>query len=221
MESDAYRFHKTPNTPANRFRGHHIVSDQVGEGELGVVWRELEKVLNAGIQGDIVELGCYGGTTSLFIRRLLDEKGESGNRTFHVYDSFEGLPEKTKQDQSIAGEAFQAGKLAVSKKDFLHEFRAASLRPPIVHKRWFNQLTDQDVPQNIAFAFLDGDFYESIMDSLKLVWPRMSQGGVILVDDYGREALPGTERAVRDFFGDKLPNIHHEHNIAIIALAKS
>jgi len=88
------------------FRGQKIISDQVGPEELSVVWRELEKVLQAATPGDIVEFGCYSGTTSLFIRRLLDEKGESNKRSFHVYDSFEGLPEKTEQDASVAGGKF-------------------------------------------------------------------------------------------------------------------
>jgi len=198
------------------FRGQRIISDQVGPEELGVVWRELEKVLDANITGDIVEFGCYSGTTSLFIRRLLDEKGESNKRSFHVYDSFEGLPEKSEQDASVAGEQFKKGELAVNKKELLHNFRTANLRPPIVHKGWFNQLTERDVPDRIAFAFLDGDFYESIMDSLKLIWPRMGQGGAVLIDDYGRDALPGSERAVRDFFGGRPPAVRTEHNIAII-----
>jgi len=203
----------------NMFRGHKIISEQVGEAELGVVWRELEKVLAAGTSGDIVEFGCYSGTTSLFIRRLLDERGESNKRLFYVYDSFEGLPEKTKQDASVAGDQFKAGELTVSKKQFLQNFRATNLRPPIVRKGWFNQLTDSDVPEQIAFAFLDGDFYDSIMDSLKLVWPRMAKGGAVLVDDYGRDALPGAERAVRDFFGSNT-NVRVEANIAIIRLVR-
>lgn len=198
------------------FRGQKIISDQVGPEELSVVWRELEKVLQAATPGDIVEFGCYSGTTSLFIRRLLDEKGESNKRSFHVYDSFEGLPEKTEQDASVAGEQFKKGELAVSKKQLLQNFHAANLTPPIVHKGWFSQLTERDVPDRIAFAFLDGDFYESIMDSLKLIWPRMSQGGVVLIDDYGRDALPGPERAIRDFFGGQPPAVRVEHNIAII-----
>lgn len=198
----------------SQFRGHRIISDQVGEAELSVVWRELEKILDTNIPGAIVEFGCYSGTTSLFIRRLLDETGQSGKRTFHVYDSFEGLPEKGGEDSSPAGQAFKAGELAVSKKELLREFRAANLKPPVVHKGWFNQLSEKDVPEQIAFALLDGDFYDSILSSLKLVWPRLTKGGVVLIDDFGREALPGVERAVRDFFGGQLPTISHQHNIA-------
>ncbi len=58
--------------------------------------------------------------------------------------------------------------------------------------------------------------YESIIDSLRLVWPRLASGGVITVDDYQRDALPGVERAVSDFFQHKLVRIHHEQQIAII-----
>ena len=204
----------------NMFQGYRIISDQVGVGELTIVWRELTKILNTRIPGDIVEFGCYAGTASLFIRRLLDERGESGKRTFHAYDSFEGLPEKTRQDESAVGTQFKAGELAVSKKIFLQNFRNAKLKPPIVHKAWFNQLTNNDIPDKIAFAFLDGDFYDSIFVSLKLVWPRMSSGGILLIDDYGREALPGAERAVHDFFAGKpTPIIQTNHNIAYLVKA--
>lgn len=173
-----------------------IVSDQVDATDIRIVLTELEKVLDRQIPGDIVELGCYIGTTSLFIRRLLDQRDE--HRAFHAYDSFEGLPPKSREDESLAGTSFQAGKLAVSKKQFIREFQKAGLRLPIVHKGWFNELTDGDVPEQIAFAFLDGDFYESIRDSLKLVLPRMSAGGIIVIDDYAREALPGVARAVHE-----------------------
>ena len=36
-----------------------------------------------------------------------------------------------------------------------------------MHKGWFDQLSDREVPEQIAFAFLDGDFYSSIIDSLR------------------------------------------------------
>lgn len=199
---DYDKYHIPPKTPKHQFKGWRIISDQVGQHELTVVWRELEKILNNKIPGDVVEFGCYAGTTSLFIRRLLDQQGQSQSRTFHVYDSFEGLPVKGAEDQSAAGIDFKAGKLSVGKKELLNQFKAAGLKPPITHKGWFNQLAADDVPKQIAFAFLDGDFYQSILDSLQLVWPNMAPGGVVIVDDYKREALPGVERAVQGFCQD-------------------
>jgi O-methyltransferase len=135
---------------------------------------------------------------------------------FHVYDSFEGLPPKSAHDASGAGEQFTAGELAVSKKQFLHEFHKAGLQPPIVHKGWFGDLSEQDIPAQIAFAFLDGDFYESIRDSLRLVLPHMQKGSTIVIDDYAREALPGAAKAVHEYF--PATRITVAHNLGIIHL---
>lgn len=191
-----------------------LVSDQVSRPQLQVILGEALRVLQTGVPGHIVEFGCYLGTTSLPLRRLLDAADTADTRQFHVYDSFAGLPEKSTQDASVTGEGFTAGQLAVSKKQFLREFQKAHLRPPIIHKAWFSDLTASDVPEQIAFAFLDGDFYESIRDSLQLVLTRLQPGGVIVIDDYSREALPGVARAVHELVGDA--NIKTIHNLGVI-----
>lgn len=193
-----------------------VISKQVNKKQLAVILRELEYTLDHDTPGGVVEFGCYIGTTSLFIRRLLD--AHNGGHEFHVYDSFEGLPAKAPQDASASGEQFVAGELSVSKKQFLHEFKKANLNPPIIHKGWFNELQDSEVPSSIAFAFLDGDFYDSIGDSLSLVLPRMQPGGVIVIDDYAREALPGVAKAVADVAPGLIHDIRVEHNLGIIRL---
>lgn len=195
-------------------RRYEPISDQVDRDQIRSILTELLQVIEAGTSGAVVEFGCYIGTTSLYIRRLLD--AVSDGREFHVYDSFEGLPPKTSKDTSPAGIQFQAGELRVSKKEFLRAFQKASLRPPIIHKGWFSRLRDQDVPTAIAFAFLDGDFYESIRDSLQLVLPHMQQGGVIIVDDYAREALPGAAKAVHE--GMPHASVRVVNNLGIIRL---
>jgi O-methyltransferase len=216
---DSFEEHKLKaSDPKNQFQGFPIVSDQITKDGLGVVWRELNAVLTADVPGDVVEFGCYAGTTSVFIRRLPNQYASSA--AFHAYDSFDGLPEKSPQDNNAAGIDFSAGKLYVSKQDFLKVFRGAGLQPPVIHKGWFSDMREQDVPEQIAFAFLDGDFYGSIIDSLRLVWPRLADDGVVLVDDYQRETLPGVERALRDYFGGKLPVLQASHNIAVIHKAR-
>lgn len=191
-----------------------LISDQISRSALTVVIGELQKVIERDTPGAVTEFGCYIGTTSLFIRRLLNELDT--DREFHVYDSFEGLPDKTSQDSSAAGVNFKAGELSVSKKQFLEQFKRAKLNPPVTHKTWFDQITPPDLPDKIAFAFLDGDFYSSILTSLQLVWPRLDQKGSIAVDDYRRETLPGVERAINDFFQGKQYKLRYAHNIAII-----
>lgn len=199
--------------PEQLLAKHSLVSDQINIAQAHVILSELDRILPR-LDGAVVEFGCYIGTTSLFIRRLLDAHAD--DRPFHVYDSFEGLPPKTSEDQSRAGDQFQAGELAVSKKQFLQQFQKAGLKAPVIHKGWFGDLAETEVPDQIAFAFLDGDFYQSIRDSLKLVLPRMQPGGTIVVDDYAREALPGAARAVHEL----LPKatVKTQHNLGIIHL---
>lgn len=192
-----------------------LVSDQIEYDELAVIIRNLEKVLAGNVRGDIVELGCYNGTTSLFITRVLEVRREK--KSFHVYDSFQGLPAKTDQDSSPVGEQFKAGELLASKKQFIQHFKQAGLPLPTIHKCWFSDLTPSDLPEQIAFAFLDGDFYDSIRDSLKAIEHKLTPGAVILVDDYQSEALPGARRAVDEWLRDKPYKIHAEQSLAVIA----
>lgn len=189
-----------------------LISGQVNKDQIRTILSELERVINAGVNGDVVEFGCYIGTTSLFLQRILVAK--ASGKTLHVYDSFEGLPTKTAEDMSPAGDQFKEGELAVSKKQFQQTFIKARLPLPVIHKGWFGELTSQDVPNHIAFAFLDGDFYRSIHDSLKLVIPNLSEGAVVIIDDFAREALPGAAKAVYELLAHKQITIRH--NLGII-----
>jgi len=196
-----------------------IISDQIEANELRVILSELEKVLDNNTAGDIVEFGCYVGTTSLFMHRMLIAKADKHDRTLHVYDSFQGLPEKKQQDISPMGEQFQAGKLSASKATLIKNFRRAKLPLPIIHKAWFDELTDTDLPSSIAFAFLDGDYYESILVPLRLIWPKLTQGAVIIVDDYHNQALPGAAKAVNEWLLIHKLQIHKvQTSLAIIRI---
>ena len=193
-----------------------IISDQVDAKELRVLLCELEKMLRGGTTGNIVEFGCYVGTTSLFIRRLLDAYDFTGE--FHVYDSFMGLPEKTQLDASAAGEQFKAGELLAPRKTFIQNFKKAGLEMPIVHKGWFADFTPDDVPERIIFAFFDGDFYESIADSFRVCDGKFQETATIIVDDYANEALPGAARAVDEWLSHNQQFVlRTEASLAIIS----
>jgi O-methyltransferase len=189
-----------------------IVSNQVNHAELRVILRELEKVLKKGVDGDVVELGCYVGTTSLFLQRML--RGTS--KTLHVYDSFAGLPPKVAADASPAGEQFKQGELTASKAQLIKHFKQAGLPLPVIHKCWFEELTLADTPDTISFAFLDGDFYTSILASLKVVWPKLAPGAVIVIDDYQTEALPGVRQALKEWSRDHSFTVRAEASLAIV-----
>jgi len=191
-----------------------IVSDQVEVNELRVVLSELEKLLESGVCGSVVEFGCYVGTPSLFIMRLLSFYNRDDS--YHVFDSFEGLPEKVDQDYSAAGEQFKAGALYATKKQFIANFKKAGLPLPVIHKGWFSDILSQDVPENIIFAFLDGDYYESINDSFRLITPRLVNGAMVLVDDYVSNALPGAARATDEWVGAHDTTLRTQASLAVI-----
>ncbi len=193
-----------------------LISDQVTEREIGIILGALEKVVKNNVDGDIVEFGCYVGTTSLFMSEYL--KSTQSNKKLHVYDSFAGLPEKLSYDSSPAGEQFVKGELAATKAQLINNYRKHNLPLPIIHKAWFEDLSGDDLPVKIAFAFLDGDYYSSIATSLRLIWTKLQTGSVVIIDDYANEALPGASRAINEWAKLKRLDIMNIAGMAVIQL---
>ena len=92
----------------------------------------------------------------------------------------------------------------ISPATVAHKFKKLSLPDPVIVKKWFDQLNDSDLPSQISFALLDGDFYRSIKTSFEKVAPRMASGGVIIVHDYRNAELPGVTKAVGEFLDNHL-----------------
>ena len=185
---------------------------QVTARETEILLQELKKTLNNNVPGDVVEFGCYKADTSVLYQKLLESMGHGGSlqsenhthstdqKTLWLYDSFEGLPAKTREDNSAAGDAFQAGELLVTKREVIEKFKKMGLKLPKIKKAFFDDLDIiYDIPEKISYAFLDGDLYQSIKTSLRLVAEKMSQGGVIIVHDYNNPELPGSSRAVDEW----------------------
>jgi O-methyltransferase len=180
------------------------------------------KVLDAGISGDVVEFGCYKGATSLFLARILKEYG---TKRLYLYDSFEGLPPKVSQDNSRAGDEFQAGELATTKRELVRTFAKNNLLNinggPIIVKSWFKNIRDDQLPECINFAFFDGDFYESIRDSFDKTGKKFAAGATIIIDDYVNEHLPGAAAAADEWLMKNRVRVKHfriEQSLAIIVL---
>ena len=185
-------------------------NDQVSERETAKIIELAVAALE--VSDDFVEFGCYKGDTSL----LLAEALNNSDKKLWLFDSFEGLPEKSSADESALGVDFKKGELFVTKREVKARFLRANLPVPVIKKAWFSELCDSDLPERIAFSFLDGDLYESIRDSLRLVQDKMVQGGVILVHDYNNPALPGVMRAVDEWILGKDLTVQTFESLAII-----
>ena len=136
---------------------HQLLSEQVEEDELSTILYELEGVLKLGLNGHICEFGCFIGTTSLFLQRILITFNSETNskKKLYLYDSFDGLPKKADQDQSAAGLDFIEGELYASKSQLKLNFKKANLPVPKIKKAWFSDLKPKDIPKEVCFAFLD------------------------------------------------------------------
>lgn len=175
-------------------------NDQVSSVETQKILDIARSHLNS--EGDFVEFGCYAGDTSILLAEII--KGTS--KKLYLYDSFEGLPEKQAQDQSDIGKDFQKGALTTSKQELKKRFLRANLPVPIIKKAWFSDLKAEDVPAKISFAFLDGDFYNSIKTSFNLIESKLSENTTIIVHDYKNEALPGVAKATDEWLKNH-PNL--------------
>lgn len=167
------------------------------------VLMELQHVIREGVPGNVVELGCFEGETTMLIRRLLDELNET-RRELHVYDSWEGVPSPAPQDDTVSGiPGFEKGMCCAQLATFTNNFEQSGLRLPFVHSGWFGEIPDVEYPAPIAFAFFDGDMYVSITDSFTKVYPKLAARARVVIDDYEWERLPGVKQACADFLRDK------------------
>lgn len=183
-------------------------ANTVDADRLITIAAHLRHTVDDGVEGAVVEVGCYRGAMALWMRAVLDEMNDTG-RPIHVYDSFAGLPPPGDQDS----DHLTAGELASTPEDVAAVHSAWDKRSPVIHPGWFADTLPRELPEAIAFGYLDGDFYDSIHVSLAHCVPRLSRGGALIVDDYADTAvnprawngLPGVKRACDDYFGTPSP----------------
>lgn len=195
---------------------HPFMEGMISKEQMPILLNNLAKTIENDIAGDVVELGCNYGTASIMFGHLLNEC--NSNKKLYLYDSFAGLPEKKQQDinETGVGNEFVAGWMSVPKEIIESNFRKEGLTMPIITKGWFKDIPDELYPNPISFAFFDGDFYDSIIDSFNKVYHKMSKGGIICVHDYQWPSLPGVEKACKDFIKDDSKIVYAEPYIAII-----
>jgi O-methyltransferase len=174
------------------------------ENLMNIYWG-LSSVLAAGVPGEVAEIGCYQGRTSVLLRMIIDHYAPE--RELHVFDSFDGLPAPGPQDVGYAAEGMhRTGQAAVRET-----FARWQVRQPVIHSGWFSQTLPTGLPDTLCFAYLDGDLYDSVLVSLEHVYPRLSAGAIVIVDDYcdseknpqAFPGFPGPKKACDEFFADK------------------
>jgi hypothetical protein len=158
-----------------------------------------ETVIREGIPGDLIETGVWRGGACIFMRAILKAYGEKG-RTVWVADSFEGLPppDPDTYPADVNDLLHTYSQLAISKEQVERNFRRYGLLDQQVRflKGWFKDTLPSAPIERLAVLRLDGDMYESTIQALEALYPKLSLGGFVIIDDY---FLKPCAQAVHDF----------------------
>jgi O-methyltransferase len=171
----------------------------VGMARLDNLQKLLEDVIEKGVKGDVIETGVWRGGASIFMRAVL-KANDITDRTVWLCDSFEGLPkpEQDKYPADIGDAHYTYDFLAVSQETVSANFEKYGLLDDKVRfvKGYFEH-TLSDVPTDkLCLLRLDGDMYSSTIVALEALYPKLTSGGYIIIDDYYLEPCA---KAVNDY----------------------
>lgn len=153
----------------------------------------------ADLQGDVIEFGTFrGGSAGVLLQEMRPDK------TLHVCDSFQGMPDVSVQDN-------------FHKKGDFAETNDATVRAGLedlgpnfeMHVGYFDRTIKELEKREMRFSFahIDVDLYESVRDCLEFSYPRMVDGGIIILDDYDAPTCLGGRRAADEFFESKVETL--------------
>jgi len=143
------------------------------------------------VRGDIAEVGVYKGGTALLMASVLQGTGKE----LHLFDTFSGMPHTTYDiDLHRPGDFSDTATEEVAR--LLSVFAGVRLYPGIfpdtVPKGWETKV--------FSYVHVDVDIFSSARDCCRFFYPRMSQGGIMIFDDYGFPSCPGIRQAVDEYF---------------------
>jgi O-methyltransferase len=156
----------------------------------------VETVLRESIAGDLIETGAWRGGITIFMRALLKVHGDTQRRVW-VADSFEGLP--APKNENDGWNYSNVDYLKVSLEQVQNNFRRFGLLDNQVQflQGWFCDTLPKAPITRLSVLRLDGDMYSSTRDALVNLYPLVSPGGFVIVDDYF--SWPACRRAVDEY----------------------
>jgi O-methyltransferase len=182
---------------------------------LYAMYKATEYVYKAGIPGSIVECGVWRGGSMMMAALTLQALGDTSRRLL-LFDTFEGLPKPNPaEDIDLWGHCayneWTRHRLTDESSDWAHasieevrENLASTGYPPEkleFIKGMVQNTLPRTSPQTIALLRLDTDWYESTVCELNHLYPHLSNGGVLIVDDYGH--MRGQRKAVDEYFSSR------------------
>src|SRR6266511_1964185 len=170
----------------------------IGLRRLDQLQAAVETVLRENVPGDLIETGVWRGGACIFMRGVLAAYLDT-QRTVWAADSFQGLPPPN-ADAYPADQGdvhWRQNELVVSLEEVKANFERYGLLDDRVRflVGWFRDTLPAAPIDRLAVLRLDGDMYESTIVALEALYPKVSPGGFVIIDDY---ALAPCQRAVQD-----------------------
>lgn len=153
----------------------------------------LAEMLNRqGVEGDFVECGTFNGGSAALMARCMGPQ-----RHLWMYDSFQGMP--TPGEQDTAESQAYAGQYVGSVAKVREALARVGAAPAnfTIREGWFQDTFAQPLPERVALLHCDADWYDSVRLVLETFYPRIPQGGCVVLDDFG--CWEGCREAFYDF----------------------
>ena len=170
------------------------------------------------IPGDFVECGVYAGAQAAVMARAIMDYGGTlhpsdplhGNqRRVHLFDSFTGIPAGGEHDTEWLAAGHQPGHSACSLEAVQANMKRWGIDESLLvyHEGMFHETIPIALRPNICYPWrieriallrLDGDLYESTSVCIQHLYPLVSPGGWVIVDDWD---LSGARKAVAEAVG--------------------
>ena len=188
----------------------------------GAIHKAWGHIFSNHIEGDYVEFGVYKGDSLIIAyneyqvfknwmqgellspedwRRVVARNFINKNANFHGLDTFEGMPANNEKNIT-----FSKGNFFATINEVTLKLKKAGVKDFFLYKGLFSESTlelNNNISKYVAIVNIDGDLYESALDSLNIIEPKLQIGTVLLFDDYNAfnsDNTKGERRASIEFF---------------------
>lgn len=160
-------------------------------------------VVKQGVEGNVVECGVARGGSGATLATALSETDP--DRYTFLFDTFEGLPAPTRDNPDYDRAALLTGKCRGGIEEVTDLFGRLRLRNYHLIKGMFQETLPVTDTGHISLLHIDGDWYESTRACLENLWDRVSEGGIVQIDDYAE--WQGCKKAVDEFLAERAINV--------------
>lgn len=149
-----------------------------------------EEIREKRVKGSVAELGVFKGEFAKYINQAF------ADRTCYLFDTFEGFRDSEAIEEKEAG---NCGEAFINRFKDTNEAAVLQKMPvpdKIVCKKGLFPESLNGLEDTFAFVSLDVDFEQAIYDGLEYFYPRLNEGGYIMVHDYNSATLRGVKQAI-------------------------